>query len=219
MRKKKDEILHIYIVTTKRKYKGGPMGVTLEKGERLSLTKDGEKSLSEIMVGLGWDPVKTRIKKGFFNRASADFDLDASVFEISNGKIVDTIYYGHLRSIDGSILHQGDNLTGDGDGDDEQIKVSLEAVPEKIDKLVFVVNIYNCDHRKQDFGMIQNAFIRLVDNLTGEEICRYNLSENYEGKTAMIMGSVYRHHGEWKFSAIGEGTNDSSISEMKKRNY
>lgn len=218
MKKMMHQIFHIYSVTTKRK-KGGPMGVTLEKGERLSLTKEGGKKLSKIMVGLGWDPVKAGIKRGFFNRDSANFDLDASVFEINNGAIVDTIYYGHLRANDGSIYHQGDNLTGDGDGDDEQILISLDDIPERIDKLVFVVNIYDCNHRKQDFGMIQNAFIRLVDDNTGKEICKYNLSENYEGKTAMIMGSVYRHNGEWKFSAIGEGTNDSSISEMKRRNY
>ena len=117
----------------------------------------------------------------------------------------------------GAVRHCGDNLTGAGDGDDEQIIVELTKVPETYDRLVFTVNIYQAQQRKQHFGMIRNAFIRVVDADTGSELCKYNLSENYDGKTAMIFGEVYRYNGEWKFGAIGEPTNDNSISETANR--
>lgn len=192
------------------------MGVTLEKGERLTLEKEGGGTLQNVMVGLGWDPVRQSRKIGFFTHNN-EFDLDASVFEKSNEKILDTIYYGNLQSNDGAIKHMGDNLTGDGEGDDEQIFVQLSKVPNHIDRLTFIVTIFDCQRRKQDFGMIQNAFIRLVDNDTGKELCKYNLSKGYEGKTAMVMGEIYRFNKEWKFRAIGEGTYDHSISELKRR--
>lgn len=200
------------------------MGVNLQKGQKVDLTK-GNAGLSRIMVGLGWDPIdKPRsggILGGLFGGGqSSNYDLDASVFLLDeNGKITsnkDIIYFGNLKSACGSIQHTGDNLTGDGDGDDEQIIVDLKSVPERISKIVFVVNIYDCIKRKQDFGQIENAFIRVVDH-TGTEIIRYNLTENHSGKTALVTGEIYRHAGEWKFAAIGEGTNDTSISDMAKR--
>lgn len=115
------------------------------------------------------------------------------------------------------MYHHGDNLTGDGDGDDEQITVDLANITNKVEKIVFVVNIYDCISRKQDFGLIKNAYIRIVDESTGKEICKYNLSDDYAGKTAMVFAEVYKKDGEWKFNAIGQGTNDSSVSELTRR--
>ena len=121
-----------------------------------------------------------------------------------------------MESDDEAIKHHGDNLTGDGDGDDEQISIDLKKVTKKAEKLICVVNIYQAFSRKQDFGMIKNAYIRLVNEETGKELCRYDLTENYDGKTAMIMGELYRHNDEWKFVAIGEGTMDGSISSARR---
>ena len=130
---------------------------------------------------------------------------------------MDVVYYGNLTHRSGAVRHCGDNLTGAGDGDDEQIIVELAKVPAEYDKIVFTVNIYQAYQRKQNFGMIRNAFIRVVDADSGKELCKYNLSENYDGKTAMIFGEVYRYNGEWKFGAIGEPTNDPSINETVQR--
>lgn len=191
------------------------MSVSLKKGQRVSLKKEDAR-LNRLMVGLGWDPVKH----------GEDADLDASVFEVGEKgflsksmRVIDEISYRKLESDDYAIRHHGDNLTGNGNGDDEQISIDLNSVTERAEKLVCVVNIYNAYSKKQDFGMIKNAYIRLVNEDTRQELCRYNLTENYDGKTAMIMGEIYRHKGEWKFVAIGEGTNDSCISDMKKREY
>lgn len=191
------------------------MSVSLKKGQRVSLKKE-DASLNKLMVGLGWDPVKH----------GQDADLDASVFEYGEKGIfgrtkavINEVSYRHLTSADDAIHHHGDNLTGDGDGDDEQISIDLKKVTSKAEKLICVVNIYQAFSRKQDFGMIKNAYIRLVNEETGRELCRYDLTENYDGKTAMIMGELYRHNDEWKFVAIGEGTMDGSISEMKERTY
>lgn len=129
----------------------------------------------------------------------------------------DCVYFGNLQSAASAVVHTGDNLTGDGDGDDETIYVSLSKVPNNVQRLVFVVNIYAARNRGQHFGMIRNAYIRLMDRSSGNELCRFNLSENYDGKTAMIMAEVYRHDGEWKFSAVGRGTTDGSIGEMAER--
>lgn len=200
------------------------MGVNLQKGQKVDLTK-GNAGLSKIMVGLGWDPrgqsKSGGILGGLFGGSKSDnFDLDASVFlldendKLSSNK--DIIYFGNLKSSCGSIQHTGDNLTGTGDGDDEQIIVELKVVPERISKLVFVVNIYDCIKRKQDFGQVENAFIRVVDH-TGTELIRFNLTESHSGKTALIIGEIYRHSGEWKFAATGEGTSDTSITDMSKR--
>lgn len=201
------------------------MGVNLQKGQKVDLTK-GNAGLSKLLVGLGWDPIQSSeggggILGSIFGRGKSDsFDCDASLFMLgSNEKIEsnkDIIYFGNLKSQCGSILHTGDNLTGEGDGDDEQIIVELDKVPARISKLVFVVNIYECIKRKQHFGQVQNAYIRVLDHL-GNEIVKYNLTENHSGKTALVIGEIYRHNSEWKFAATGEGTNDANITDMSRR--
>ncbi len=189
------------------------MSVNLVKGQKISLSKE-VNGLEKVVVGLGWDAAK----KGLFGR-TYDIDCDASAIVLSNeDKYMDVVYYGSHRSSDGCILHHGDNLTGNGDGDDEQITVDLKNMPENVGKIVFVVNIYACNARKQDFGRIKNAFIRIVNQSSKNEICRYNLSDNYAGKTAMIFGELYKKNNEWKFNAIGTGTTDKSISELTE-NY
>ncbi|MEX5285867.1 TerD family protein [Selenomonas sputigena] len=200
------------------------MSVNLQKGQKVNLKKSDGQALSRIRVGLGWDPVEQK-SSGFFGSifgggGTPDIDCDASVIVCQGGRLAgkgDVVYFGNLKHSSGAIVHTGDNLTGDGDGDDEQILVDLTAVPAVYDKLVFVVNIYDCKSRKQDFGMIANAFIRICDERTGEEFCRYNLSESYAGMTAMIFGEIYRHNGEWKFNAIGQGTKDISLNQVKMR--
>ena len=129
----------------------------------------------------------------------------------------DLVYFGNLTHKSKTVQHMGDNLTGAGDGDDEQIVIDLSKVPSEYDRIVIVVNIYQAVQRRQHFGMIENAFIRLVDARNNNEMCKYNLTENYSGMTAMIFGEVYRHNGEWKFSAIGQGTNDPGIGELCRR--
>ena len=199
------------------------MGVNLQKGQKVNLKKSDGQALSRIRIGLGWDPVEQ--KKGglfgsIFGGSAPDIDCDASVIVCKGGRLSgkgDVVYFGNLKHSSGAIVHTGDNLTGDGEGDDEQILVDLTAVPQDYDKLVFVVNIYDCESRKQDFGMIANAFIRICDERTGEEFCRYNLSESYAGMTAMIFGEIYRHNGEWKFNAIGQGTKDKGLNELARR--
>lgn len=199
------------------------MGISLQKGQKISLSKDNA-GLSKVMVGLGWDPVET--KKGllgglFGGGGAAEIDCDATVFMLDeNDKLKhkkNLVYYGHLMSDCGSIKHMGDNLTGAGEGDDEQVMVNLPQVPTDIQKLLFVVNIYNATQRKQHFGMIQNAFIRVVDMSNNAEILKYNLTEEYSGKTAIIAGELYKNGSEWKFGAIGEGTNDPSLSTLAKK--
>ncbi len=202
------------------------MSVTLQKGQKVDLTK-GNKGLSTIMVGLGWDEVDKGRKKGFGllgglgGGKAADIDCDASVLMLdANSKLKgkkNVIYFGNLKSSNGSIKHMGDNLTGAGEGDDEQIWVDVNKIPEDVHRLVFVVNIYNCKNRRQDFGMIENAFIRIVNSTSNQELLKFNLSDNYSGKTALIAGEVYRYNGEWKFAAIGEGTTDISLDEIAKR--
>ena len=191
------------------------MSVNLSKGQRINLSKEVE-GLSKIMVGLGWDAAKQSggILNHLFGSTSYSIDCDASAITMGNGnKYRACIYYGNLS--EDNVYHHGDNLTGDGDG--EQITVDLAHLSSEIERIVFVVNIYNCTERKQDFGLIKNAYIRLVDESTGKEICKYNLSDDYAGKTAMIFAEVYRNNGEWKFNAIGQGTNDASISQLINR--
>lgn len=193
------------------------MSVSLQKGQKVSLSKDNA-GLSKVIIGLGWDEVQR--KGGFFAPKPQAIDCDASVLVLKNGKLTDKgdiIYFGNLRHRSGTIEHMGDNLTGAGDGDDEQIVVDLSRVPAEYDKIVVVVNIYHAVQRKQHFGLIQNAFIRLVDARTNTEMCKYNLSEDYSGMTAMIFGEVYRYNGEWKFNAIGQGTTDPGLNELKNR--
>ena len=195
------------------------MSVNLQKGQKVDLTK-GNAGLKTLVVGLGWDEAPKKFS--LFGKRDDDIDCDASALLISEstGKLagpVDVVYYGQLMHRSGAIRHCGDNLTGAGDGDDEQIIVELNKVPAEFNKIVFVVTIYQAVERKQNFGLIRNAFIRIVDADKGTELCKYNLSENYDGKTAMIFGEVYKYNGEWKFGAIGEPTNDNGIAEIAAR--
>ena len=190
------------------------MTVNLQKGQKISLVKPGA-GLKKIMVGLGWDEV--RQKRGFFAPKPKDIDCDASVILCgADGRLVSPdiqkccVYFGNLRHSSGAIVHQGDNLTGAGEGDDEQIMVDLPAVPANVDKLVFVVNIYDANVRGQHFGMVRNAFIRLVDLSNNSELCRFNLTEDYSGMTGLVVGEIYRRNGEWKFNAIGQGVANAS---------
>lgn len=194
------------------------MSVNLQKGQKVDLTK-GNVGLKALVVGLGWDEAPRKFSL-FSRREDIDCDASAILINAQSGKLfgpVDVVYYGNLTHKSGALRHCGDNLTGAGDGDDEQIIVELNKVPADYSKIVFVVTIYKARERNQQFGMIRNAFIRIVDADNGKELCRYNLSENYEGKTAMIFGEVYRHNGEWKFGAIGEPTADNGIAEMAAR--
>ena len=200
------------------------MSISLQKGQKISLVKENE-NLSNITVGLGWDEVRRekKAKKGLFAAILGDngqIDCDASVIMLKDGKLndfsKDIIYFGNLKYQSGAIKHAGDNRTGKGDGDDEQILVNLSKVPGDYDRLVFVVNIYRAKERSQNFGMIENAFIRVVDN-HGKEICRYNLTDDYSECTAMVFAEIYRRNGEWKFNAIGQGTVDNTILELAKR--
>ena len=202
------------------------MAINLQKGQKIDLTK-GNSGLTKLMVGLGWDPVEGPPKKsggllgslfGGGGGARANFDCDASVFMLDDkGKNKNLVYFGNLKSPCGSVEHKGDNRTGQGDGDDEQIIVDLSKVPADIHRLVFVVNIYDCEKRKQDFGMIKNAFIRVVNQANNQELLKFNLSENYAGKTTLITGEVYKHNGEWKFSALGESTTDTGLKQLSQR--
>ena len=190
------------------------MGINLQKGQKIDLTKGGG-GLRQVMVGLGWDEAEQ--PRGFFAPKPQPFDCDASAILCgANGRIVGNdisqccVYFGNLRHPSGAIVHQGDNLTGEGDGDDEQIMVNLPMVPSQVDKIVFVVNIYDARKRNQHFGLIRNAFIRLVDMDHHTEICRFNLSENYNNMTGLVVGEIYRKNGEWKFNAIGQPVQEAS---------
>ncbi|ACV61495.1 stress protein [Desulfofarcimen acetoxidans DSM 771] len=178
------------------------MAVNLQKGQKVDLTK-GRAGLSKVIVGLGWDTNK-------FD--GPDFDLDASAFLLNQeGKCTspqDFVYYNQLSHVSGSVVHQGDNLTGVGEGDDEQIKIDLSAVPSAISKIGITVTIHEAKERKQNFGLVSNAFVRIVDENTGQEIIRYDLSEDYSIETALVFCELYRHGAEWKFAAVGSGFND-----------
>lgn len=175
------------------------MAISLSKGGNVSLSKS-EPGLKKILVGLGWDARSTD---------GADFDLDASAFMLGSGHKVrrdeDFIFYGNLQAPDGSVMHTGDNKTGGGDGDDEVIMVDLDLVPADIQTVAITVTIHEADARGQSFGQVKNAFIRIVNDGNGKEIARYDLSEDYSTETAMIFGEVYRHNGDWKFRAVGQG--------------
>ena len=205
------------------------MSVSLQKGQKVNLSKDNA-GLAKVIVGLGWDEAKPSGGGGggffatLFGGGAATthqaIDCDASAIMLKNGKFVDRtdlVYFGNLKHKSGTVNHMGDNLTGEGEGDDEQIVIDLSRVPAEYDKIVIVVNIYQAVKRKQHFGMIQNAFIRLVDARDNKEMCKYNLTENYSGMTAMIFGEIYRHNGEWKFNAVGNGTTDPGLSELCQR--
>ncbi len=175
------------------------MGVSLTKGGNVSLTKQAP-GLSAVVVGLGWDERTT---------SGQAFDLDASALMLApNGRILSDshfVFFNNLTSPDGSVEHTGDNLTGEGEGDDEQIKVNLSQVPAEVDRIVFPVSIYDADSRRQNFGQVRNAFIRVINQADGVELARYDLSEDASSETAMIFGELYRHTGDWKFRAVGQG--------------
>ena len=198
------------------------MSVNLQKGQKVELKKSNGGELSKVMVGLGWDeaqPAKGGFLSSLFGGGTQDIDCDATAFLCQNGKLVtnkDVVYFGNLTHSTNCVKHMGDNLTGAGDGDDEQIFVDLKGLPAIYDKIVFVVNIYQAAERKQHFGMIKNAFIRICDD-NGTEMCKYNLSENYNNMTAMVFGELYRHNGAWKFNAIGQPTTDNNIEALARR--
>lgn len=175
------------------------MAISLQKGGNVNLSKT-DPGLKQALLGLGWD---TRSSDG------VDFDLDASIFMVTESGRVrtdsDFIFYGQLRSSCGSVEHTGDNRTGEGDGDDEALKIKLDQVPTAIVRLVVAVTIHEAQARKQNFGMVHNAFIRLVNSETNVEITRFDLSEDSSTETAMVFGEVYRYGGEWKFKAVGQG--------------
>ncbi len=175
------------------------MAISLTKGGNISLSKT-DPTLKNIIIGLGWDARPTD---------GQDFDLDASAFLLKeDGKVrsdADFIFYNQLRSACGSIEHTGDNLTGDGDGDDESLILKLDMIPYVVQRIVFTVTIHDADKRKQNFGQVSNAAIRVVNQDTGIEVIRYDLSEDASTETAMVFGEVYRHNNEWKFKAVGQG--------------
>ena len=176
------------------------MPINLSKGQKVDLTKKNP-GLKNIMVGLGWDV------NAF--ASGADFDLDAAAFLLgSNGKCPtekEFIFYGNLEHTSGAVKHMGDNLTGEGDGDDEQIEVSLAGIPANVEKVAFTVTIYDAEPRRQNFGQVSNSYIRIVDADTNTELIRYDLGEDFSIETAVVVGELYRHNGEWKFNAIGSG--------------
>ncbi|HZX37771.1 MULTISPECIES: TerD family protein [unclassified Streptomyces] len=175
------------------------MGVSLSKGGNVSLTKEAP-GLTAVVVGLGWDVRST---------TGTDFDLDASALLVdANGKVVSDqhfVFFNNLKSPDGSVEHTGDNLTGEGEGDDEQIKVNLAGVLPEVDKIVFPVSIHEGESRQQSFGQVRNAFIRVINQAGGAELARYDLSEDASTETAMVFGELYRNGAEWKFRAVGQG--------------
>lgn len=201
------------------------MSVNLQKGQKVDLTK-GNAGLRGVMVGLGWDEAEQPQSKGllgglFGGGKPQDIDCDAIAFLLnSNGRIArksDVVFFNNLRHDSGCVMHQGDNLTGAGDGDDEQILVDLSRLPAQYDRIVVLVSIYKATERNQHFGMIKNAFIRLVDADTNKELCIYNLSENYPGMSAMVFGELYRHNGEWKFNAIGQPMQIWSVAQLAEK--
>ncbi len=193
------------------------MAVNLTKGQKISLTKENS-GLKNIIVGLGWDEAKAKFS--LFKKPEP-IDCDASAIMCKQGGKFfgkeDLVYFGKLRHKSGSVIHKGDNLTGAGDGDDEQIAVSLANVPAEYTRIVFVVNIFEAEVRKQNFGMIENAFVHVFDSDTGKELCRYNLSDNYNGKTSLICAELTKNGSQWDFTAVGEGTNDLSIHTLASK--
>lgn len=190
------------------------MSISLKKGQKVSLSKEG-KGLTKVIVGLGWDEAKQ--KRGLFAKKPQSIDCDAIAYMLVDGKLInrkDTVYFGNLTHSSGTVVHEGDNLTGAGKGDDEHIVIDLANVPPQYDRIMIGVNIYQAFSRNQHFGMIQNAFIRIVDASTGIEMCKFSLTDDYSGMTAMIFGEVYRNGNEWKFNAIGQGYHDGSVESL-----
>lgn len=182
------------------------MGISLSKGSKINLSKEfgagtGEGGLSELTIGLGWDTNKYD--------GVDDFDLDASIFILgADGKVTgekDFVYYNNSTGANGGIIHSGDNRTGDGDGDDETIEVNLGVIPSTVDKIAFTVTIHDADTRNQNFGQVSNAYVRILNKATGEEIVRYDLEEDFSTETAIVVAELYNKSGDWRFSAVGSG--------------
>lgn len=193
------------------------MAINLKKGQRISLTKDNP-GLKQITCGLGWDVAP---RSGGFFGGNKQFDLDSSVLCLDADKkltdVKDIVYFGNLRHSSSAINHQGDNLTGAGEGDDEVINIDLPLIPPNIVHLMFAINIYKCDKRKQDFSMVENAFVRLVNRENNQELARYNLSgTEYKDMTGMILAEVYRHNTEWKMAAVGNGFKVATLADIAK---
>lgn len=175
------------------------MAISLQKGGNVSLTKT-DPGMTNLLAGLGWDARSTD---------GAAFDLDASVFLVGeNGKVLSDahfVFYNQKTSPDGAVVHAGDNTTGDGDGDDESVSINLPGVEAPIQRIVFAVTIHDAETRKQNFGMVRNAFMRVVNKDSNTELARFDLSEDYSTETAMVFGEIYRNGEEWKFKAVGQG--------------
>ena len=186
------------------------MSVSLQKGQKISLTK-GNEGLSKVIIGLGWDEAaksKGGLFGSLFGSSGPAIDCDASAFVLQNGKLADKkdiVYFGNLKHYTGTVQHMGDNLTGEGDGDDEQIMIDLSKVPANIERIAFTVTIYDAEARRQNFGQVSNSYIRLVDESNEMELIHYDLGEDFSIETAVVVGELYRHNGEWKFNAIGSG--------------
>ncbi|WP_026829444.1 TerD family protein [Exiguobacterium artemiae] len=178
------------------------MSVSLSKGQKVDLTKSNP-GLTKLVVGLGWDTNKYDGGK--------DFDLDSSVFLLNKDEKVNTeldfVYFNNLVGGEGSVKHSGDNLTGEGEGDDEQVKIDLSLIPQNVEKVSFTITIHEAESRNQNFGQVTNAFVRIVDEVTEKELIRYDLGEDFSVETAIVAAELYRHNGEWKFNAIGSGFN------------
>ena len=176
------------------------MAITLSKGQKVSLTK-GNPGLKHIVVGLGWDTNK--YDGGF------DFDLDSAAFLLGENDKVnsdsDFIFYNNLKHSSGAVQHLGDNLTGEGDGDDEQVKLDLSLVPQNVNKIAFTVTIHEAQERRQNFGQVNNSYVRVVNADTNQELLKYELGEDFSIETAVVVCEIYRHNGEWKFNALGSG--------------
>ncbi|WP_301107568.1 TerD family protein [Sporosarcina sp.] len=186
------------------------MAISLSKGQKVDLTKSNP-GLTNITVGVGWDTNKYDGGK--------DFDLDSSVFLLNaTGKCEtekDFVFFNNLEGGNGSVVHTGDNLTGEGDGDDEQVKISLSTVPGTIDKIAFTITIHEAEERNQNFGQVSNSYVRIVNDASGEELIRYDLGEDFSIETAVVVGELYRHGNEWKFNAIGSGYQGGLASLVK----
>ncbi|SEU23815.1 TerD family protein [Paenibacillus sp. NFR01] len=195
------------------------MAINLVKGQKIDLTK-GNAGLSKVVVGLGWDPVPPA--RGLFGvKKQANVDCDASAILLNEqGKLtnkLNLVCFHNKQNGNQSVVHSGDNLTGEGDGDDEQIMVDLKAIPSDVHRVLVVVNIYDAVNRKQDFGMIKSAYIRIMNSVGNSELVKFNLTDSYNGFTALLCGELYRHGDEWKFAAIGEGAHAAHINQLAER--
>lgn len=184
------------------------MSISLVKGQKVSLTKEAG-SLDKLVVGLGWD-----VNNSLFG---GSYDLDAAIAICRNGRFIskgDLVYFGHKTALNNAVYHCGDNLTGAGEGDDEQIIVDLTRMPNDVDKLVVMVNIYRATEKKQNFGHVKNAFVRIVDAHGNKEILRYDLTDSFPDAIGMIFGEIYRHGNEWKFNPVGQGVKEKGLMDI-----